>query len=232
LRAFVGAGRRIGGRSHGVEASPSHTARVFLTLQYSESVGTPAREWICRAYREGDSREKAAVISALPDLDCDADGEPYLALALDCGRTNESDLFACLTAGNDFPSRYYSDNQFNQLVMKAAFSDFDLGQIVGLQARCNPELARMGMEYVDERLAAGRSFPSSLWLAIAPCNPPGACARMLGELQHSQPLRRQLAAAALGLTGDSRVRSFLEERLAMESDSLTKENIESSIERL
>ena len=205
---------------------------MFLTLHYAESAGADARNWICRAYREGDSREKAAVISALPELDCSADGEPYLALALDCGRTNESDLFACLTTSNDFPNRYYSDNQFNQLVMKAAFSDFDLGQIAGLQARSNPELARMGMEYVDERLAAGRSFPASLWLAIAPCNPPGACARMLGELQHSQSARRRLAAIALGLTGDSRVRSFLEERLAMESDSQTRENIESSIARL
>lgn len=241
--AFVGAGRRMGSRAvessdTGQTESLSHLARVYLTLCYAEgcdaanSTVEEIQESICRAYREGDSREKAAIISALPYLECSTDGQPYLNLALDCGRTNEADLFARIAIGSSFPSLYYSDKQFNQLVMKAAFSDFDLSGIAGLQERTNSELARMGMEYVDERLSAGRSFPVSLWFAIAPINPPGTCARMLGELQHSQAVRRRTAALALGQTSDLRVIDFLQERLAMENDSETQENIESSIAAL
>jgi predicted metal-dependent TIM-barrel fold hydrolase len=216
LAAFVGAGRRLG--AHRLEG------RVFMLVSLDER-DSSAQTWITRAYREGDSREKKAVLAALPHL---SQGEAYLSLALDAGRTNESDLFATLALRNAYPSSHYSDHEFNQLVMKAAFGDMDLSQIVDLERRHNSELARMGMEYIDERLSAQRSFPESLWLAIAPENPPGAVARMLGELHHSQVSRRLAAAGALSLSRDPRAIDFLEERLQCEPDEATRQMIEAS----
>jgi hypothetical protein len=184
---------------------------------------------VIRVYREGDSREKAAVLSALPLL---SSGEAYLAIALDAGRTNERDLFASLALHNGFPADHYSEPEFNQLVMKATFQNMNLGDIVGLERRANAELARMGMEYIDERLSAQRAYPESLWLAIAPTSPPGAVARMLGELQHSQASRRRHAALGLGLSRDARALRFLEERLQSERDDATKQAIEASLSSL
>ena len=78
--------------------------------------------------------------------------------------------------------------------MKSACPELGLERLRGLQERANPELARLGMDYLDERLAAARDYPSSLWLAIAPHSPAGAVARMLGELHHSRAPRRMAAA--------------------------------------
>jgi hypothetical protein len=223
LAAFVGAGRRVGSQPIGEGSlapwSRRTVARVALILSLDER-GSPVDEgsyrWIQRAYREGDSREKLAVMCALPWL---RDGVRYLELALDCSRTNELELFAALALDNDYPAAHYPEEAYNKLVMKAAFLELDLARIRGLLKRANTDLARMGMEYIDERQSAGRSFPPSLWLAIAPSCPAGAVARMLGELQHSVAQRRLGAAIGLGLCNDARVQSFVEERLAVEADA-------------
>lgn len=236
LAAFVGAGRRLGSgpfdavsgdeRLQSEGWSLRRAGRVYLLWTLDAREGSAAQDWIERAYREGDSREKAAVISALPVL---SGGSSLKTLALDAGRTNEAGLFASVALHNPYPAEHYSDHEFNQLVMKAAFQDLELGGISGLQERANADLARMGMAYIDERLSAQRSFPSSLWLAIAPGNPPGALARMLGELQHSQASRREGAAMGLALTKDMRALGFLEERLAMESTEASEAVLRKSI---
>jgi hypothetical protein len=203
--------------------------RVYLLWKLDMREGDAAGAWIERAYREGDSREKAAVIAALPIL---RGGARYKTMALDAGRTNEAGLFAAVALNNSFPAEHYSDHEFNQLVMKAALQDFDLGSVSGLQDRANADLARMGMAYIDERLSAQRSFPSSLWLAIASGNPPGAVARMVGELQHSQAARREAAATALALSNDARALNFLKERLSMEDSETTRAVLQTSIQAM
>ncbi len=239
LAAFVGAGRRLGNGPCAAMGGQERlrcdgwslrlAGRVYLLWKLDEREGPAAQDWIERAYREGDSREKSAVISALPIL---GGGSSFKTMALDAGRTNEAGLFASIALHNRYPSEHYSEHEFNQLVMKAAFQDMDLGLISGLQERANADLARMGMAYIDERLSAGRGFPSSLWLAIAKANPPGALARMIGELQHSQAARRAGAAIGLTLTRDQRALHFLNERLAMEDSKATKEVLLKSIQAM
>ncbi len=239
LAAFVGAGRRLGGAPCQLAGGQSDMAkkpwtmrllgRVYLLLQFDQAQGADAQVLIQRAFREGDSREKEAIMSALPWLSASID---YKDLALDAGRSNEAALFASVALHNAYPAEHYSEAEFNQLVMKAAFQDLNLGEISGLESRANKELARMGMDYIDERLAAGRAYPSSLWLAIAPHAPAGAVARMLGELHHSQPERRLGATRGLLLCRDSRALSFLQERLPVETTSDVRDAITQSITAL
>jgi len=171
--AFVSAGRRVGrgplaageplpGSSDPVPTdgwTVDDTARVLVLLAAGDPTLTET------LYREGDSREKRAVLRALPLL---PDGERYLALALDAGRTNESDLFAALACDNPYPARHYGEREWNKLVMKAAFVGAPLARIVGLERRNNRELCRMALDYVDQQESAGRAVPPDLDKLVAP----------------------------------------------------------------
>lgn len=234
LAVFVGAARRLGNdRLGGDDAFASWprscVARVAMLLSLDNREPQTSSAWIHRAYREGDSGEKRAIVCALPHV---REAGQYAELAIDCGRTNETELFAALAIGNAFPADHYPDPAFNSLVIKAAQLDLPLDGILGLLDRHNPELARIGMEYIDERQSAGRPFPPTLWLTIAPSNPPGALARMVGDLQHSVPARRIGAARGLAFAGDSRATSFLEEARAMETQPHVQSAIADAIARI
>jgi hypothetical protein len=171
--AFVSAGRHLGraplaageplpGSSDPVATegwTVDDAARVVLLL----AAGDPGL--IDTLYREGDSREKRAVLRALPLLD---GGERFIELALDAGRTNESDLFAALACDNPYPARHYGEREWNKLVMKAAFVGAPLARIVGLARRNNRELCRMALDYIDQQESAARAVPPDLDLLIAP----------------------------------------------------------------
>jgi hypothetical protein len=171
--AFVSAGRRLGrGALAAGEPLPGSSdpvptegwtvddaARVLVLL----AAGDPGL--IQTLYREGDSREKRAVVRALPLLDA---GERFLELALDAGRTNESDLFAALACDNPYPARHYGEREWNKLVMKAAFVGAPLARIVGLDRRGNRELCRMALDYIDQQESAARAVPPDLDRLVAP----------------------------------------------------------------
>ena len=171
--AFVAAGRRIG-RAPLAAGEPlpgpddpvptdgwtvDDAARVVLLL----AAGDPALT--VELYREGDSREKRAVLRALPLLD---GGARFLEIALDAGRTNESDLFAALACDNPYAARHYDERAWNKLVMKAATVDAPISRIAGLERRNNRELCRMALDYVDQQESAGREVPPDLDRLVAP----------------------------------------------------------------
>jgi len=176
--------------------SVDEAGRVALLL--SIAAGSPDRveEIVNLLYTDGDTREKMAVVRALPLL---PGGARWIELALDAGRTNELPLFAALGCENPYPARHYPELEFNKLVMKAVFVGVDVGRIVGLARRANPELARMAVEYIEQQLSAGRTFPPDLWLAIAAFPPAGAI-RTITE----QEVMRLVTDALLTLSQEPR----------------------------
>jgi hypothetical protein len=205
-------------------------ARLALLLAAAEGLGAEPFESLVRGvYGDGDTRERMAVLRALALL---PEPERFVPIGLDAGRTNDVSLFRAIACHNPFPARCYGDAELNRLVMKAVFMEVPLDGIVDLPRRANPELARMAMERIDEQLSAGRAFPAAIWLAIAPCAPPGAVARMLGELEHSVAERRAWAARGLGTAGDPRALSFLTERKSREQDDSVREAIDDALAAL
>lgn len=120
-------------------------------------------------YRQGDSRERWAVLRALPFL---APPERFIPLAVDGCRTNEVPVFEAIACENPFPSRWFPDLHWNQMVLKALFLGVALDRIVDLDRRATPELARMALDYANERRAAGRAVPADVDRLAPP--PPGA----------------------------------------------------------
>jgi hypothetical protein len=184
------------------------------------------------AFRDGDTREKTAIVRGLSLL---PGAGRFLTLALDAGRTNETTLFRALACDNPFPARHYPDLELSKLVMKAVFlgsAVAPLDRIIGLGRRATPELARMGLDYIAQQESAGRDFPPEIWLAIAPHPPPGAVGGMLGYLRHSVAAHRRGAALGLALAAQERTRSFLLERLAVETDGDVTAQLRRTLEAL
>ena len=96
-------------------------------------------------------------------------GGPALkSLALGAGRADSLLLFSALALDNPYPATYYAEQEFNQMVLKALFNRLSIERIEGLERRTGPDLARMCMDYIAERRAAGRDVPPDIWLALGP----------------------------------------------------------------
>ncbi len=62
----------------------------------------------------------------------------------------------------------FADDDWNQMVVKAIFVEVALWPIQGLDARNNPDLARMLVALLHERRAAGRPISAEIWRCIVP----------------------------------------------------------------
>jgi len=140
------------------------TVRACLLLAAAEGkdIHTFAGHAIA-CFENGDAQEQQSwlrAISLLPRSD------RFTAIAVDACRSHIQPLFESIACENPYPFAYFSDRQFNQLVLKAMFTGVRLERIVGLARRVNPDLSRMARDYAAERRAAGRSVPADLALAL------------------------------------------------------------------
>jgi len=200
--------RRVGRQPLGESAEPIDTpdgplaiarweagdaARVALLLAAIAASGGSGI--VKEAYRLGDDAENTALIRGLSLY---GDGEALRETALNAGRTNSLLLLAALTLHNPYPAAHYADHEFNQMVLKALFLGLNIDAVQGLERRGNPELSQMCEDYIDERLAAGRSVPADIWLALAPHASAAGLERLQQALQDDSPEHRYYAARATG----------------------------------
>ena len=135
--------------------------RVTLLLLAGERAPAAFPELVDDCYRHGDTRERQAVLRALPLL---AAGERFLAVGVDACRTSIQPVFEAIACENPYPAAHFPGLNFNQMVLKALFNGVALKRIVGLDRRVTAELTRMANDYASERRAAGRSVPSDIGL--------------------------------------------------------------------
>jgi len=153
--------RALPGTSRAVRTRPE-AARLLLLLAASRRLSTEEFQRLVHScYRGGDTSEREAVLRALPLL---PEAERFVPIARDACRTHVQPLFEAIACDSPYPARFFSEDAFNQLVLKAVFLEIPLRRIDGLQDRRTPELARMGRAYASERAAAGRSIPDDLTL--------------------------------------------------------------------
>ncbi|HKU40061.1 MAG TPA: EboA domain-containing protein [Polyangiales bacterium] len=111
------------------------------------------------AYAKGDNGERIAVLRALSLL---PDPRRFVDIATEACRTHVQDVFEAVACDNPYAEHYFPDASWNQLVIKALFTDVPLSRLQGLQARKNPELFRMARDYEAERRAASRTISNDL----------------------------------------------------------------------
>jgi len=83
-------------------------------------------------------------------------------------RTHMRSIFEAIAHNNPFPCEQFDENRWNHMILKALFVESKLDPIQGLDARANPELARIVRDYAHERRAASRPVTPELWRCIGP----------------------------------------------------------------
>jgi hypothetical protein len=136
---------------------------LLLTKLLSVCPPGDAPERIKMAFKFGDESEQITIIKGLSLIDKRG---ALRDLAISTGRTNSINLFAAIALNNDYASQHYEQSAYHQLVLKALFMDLDIGQMAGLHQHLCPQLSALAIDLVNERLAAGRQPPGSVWLAI------------------------------------------------------------------
>lgn len=83
-------------------------------------------------------------------------------------RSNVRAVFEAIAHHNPYPYTHFDQHRWNHMVLKALFIGSRLAPIMGLEARANPELARILVDYAHERRAAGRPVSPELWRCVGP----------------------------------------------------------------
>ena len=116
-------------------------------------------EWVQNLYYRGDNLEKEAVLRSLYFLPAP---KRFLSISFDATRNHVQTVFESIACENPYPSSFFPELNFNQMVLKTLFTGVELDRIYGWQQRNNPELVRMAGEYALERKAADRPVPEDI----------------------------------------------------------------------
>lgn len=142
----------------------------------------------------GEVGELVALYQLLPLLPFQ---EAHVLRAAEGIRTNIKAVFCAVAHQNPFPSEQFSDDQWNQMILKCQFIGVPMSPVVGIDQRANAPLAKMVRDFIHERWAAKRPVPPELWRCIGRFADQEAIEDMKSVLSNGSPLDQQAAALAL-----------------------------------
>ena len=110
-----------------------------------------------------DTQEQITIYKSIFYLE---NARQYTPLVVDGIRTNVIDIFDAIALKNLYPTKYFSEDQWNQMVLKAIFMERPIYQIEDIDLRKNEKLANILFDYARERWAASRHVTPELWRMI------------------------------------------------------------------
>ncbi|HAZ43800.1 MAG TPA: hypothetical protein DDW76_12300 [Cyanobacteria bacterium UBA11369] len=143
--------------------SVDQAARTLLLLALPQEDMQKYLLALDQIFSNADVGELVALYQSLPLLPFP---EQLRKRAAEGVRSNMTSVFNAVALRNPYPADYFDNIAWNQMILKALFVGSPLYLIQGFDRRANPELARMLIDYVRERLAAKRSVSPELWRAV------------------------------------------------------------------
>ncbi|MEC5142080.1 EboA domain-containing protein [Chitinophaga sp. 212800010-3] len=134
--------------------------RVWWLLQLPTTDKRLYIDTIEQLFNAAEMNELAALYSALALFPWP---EEWTARTSEGIRSNIGIVQEAIMLNNPYPARYLSELAWNQLVMKAIFTDKPLHLITGLDERANANLAAILVDFARERWAAGRTLDPMQW---------------------------------------------------------------------
>jgi hypothetical protein len=116
-----------------------------------------------RLFLSAEMNEAVALYSALPFL---AYPEIWVKRCAEGIRSNIGPVLEAIMENNPYPSENLDEAAWNQLVLKAFFTEKNINLVIGLDKRANLELALTLIDYAKERWAAKRKVNPQLWRLV------------------------------------------------------------------
>ena len=138
--------------------------RVWLISNLSSA----PRESYIRAveslFPTAEMNEQVALYSALPLLEYP---EAWRHRCTEGIRSNIGSVLESIMCDNPYPCEQLDELAWNQLVLKAIFTEKPVHRIIGLDKRANKNLANTLSDYAHERWAAHRTVNPLLWRCVS-----------------------------------------------------------------
>ncbi len=164
-----------------------------LTLLLSLDVKTN-RQFLTSLVGAADMREQVVIFRALPLL---PNAPDFVSLAIDGLRTNMTDVFDAIALDSGYPLKYFPDDAWNQMVLKAIFMQRPIYRIVGVDERCSAKLTGILRDFAHERWSAGRDVTPELWRLVRKYIDQEVLADLQHVINNDVPLAAQAAIKAI-----------------------------------
>lgn len=174
--------------------SVDQTARVRLMLSCFNDDDASFAKLFDAVMRSGELNEHIALLQGLPLYPAQ---NAVIPRAVEGLRTAMQPVFEAVAHRNPFPRDRFTEQQWNQMVLKALFIESRLAPIVGLDERRNVDLAATLIDYAHERWAAGRMVSPELWRCVGPFARPSDIPDLARALASEREMESQAAALAL-----------------------------------
>ena len=166
--------------------------------------------------------ELVALYSSLPVL---AWPERWKLRCAEGIRSNIGLVLEAIMYHNPYPEKYLDEKAWNQLILKAFFTDKDIIQIPGIDERANSELALTLTDYAHERWAAKRKINPFLWRFTSKFLDEGLLQDLKKVLFEGSLREKQAAALTLVQSGSASaselLKSYPELLTAINNNELT-----------
>ena len=139
--------------------------RVWLLLNLDANHKEGYIQKVENLFATAAMNELVALYSALPVL---AYPDAWRHRCTEGIRSNVGTVLEAIMCNNVYPSQQLEEKAWNQMVLKAFFTEKPVHKIVGLDERRNRELAYILSDYAHERWAAGRDVHVQLWRCMVP----------------------------------------------------------------
>ena len=143
--------------------STDRLCRVWLLLQIDAGNKEAYLKKITGLFSAAEMNEEVALYSALPFY---AYPEAWISKCENGIRSNIGTVLEAIMYHNPFPANHLPEASWNQLVLKAFFTEKDVSKITGLYERVNSALTDTLTDYVQERQAAHRTVAPEIYKLI------------------------------------------------------------------
>lgn len=166
-------------------------ARVWLLMQLSPADKEKYFAAIENLFLSAEMGELVALYSSLPLL---AYPEMWRKRCAEGIRNNIGLVLESVICNNPYPSEQLDEAAWNQMILKAIFTEKPMLEIAGLEERMNASLAQSLTDYAHERWAAQRPVNPLLWICVRPFINKSNFSDIQRLFDSADPAERQAAA--------------------------------------
>jgi hypothetical protein len=168
--------------------------RVWLLAQLNADQKDSYIRIIEGLFLAAEMNELVALYSSLPLLSYP---ETWKLRCTEGIRSNIGSVLEAIMYENPYPAQFLDEPAWNQMILKAFFTDKNVVRITGLDERANERLASILVDYAHERWSAHRLVNPQLWRLVGKFIDEKYIADFEKLLQEGSDREKQAAALAL-----------------------------------